>query len=108
MNTDTGRIYEMGPDFDPVAFYPVIGPGADAAFEGAQSDTQEQLIAARIADLDRQLSADEVAAMRDMARGERVVRVSDAVAQTMLLGAREQKRRKRRRVAEKEARKRNR
>lgn len=87
MNTDTGRLYEIGEDI--LGKSPVL--------------TSDMFMS-----VDRPLSQDEMAAALDVAKGQTVVEVSSEVAQRVKLGERELERRRRRNKAAKQARKRNR
>jgi hypothetical protein len=90
VNTETGRVYELGGDL-------VQKLSPRFGFNGSELET-----------LDRPLTNDELAAATDAARGETIVPISDNVAQRLRLGERELERRKKRRNAAKDSRRRNR
>lgn len=81
-----------------------------AATEGDSARARKRAAMARheVERFGRVLTDDERAAVLAMRKGEAVVPVSPKVAHTMTLGQREAERRKRRRRAQKDARKRNR
>lgn len=111
MNTDTGRLYQLGADLQDARRRGDLD-GALAhlrdleAHHPDEGDTRTNLAAA--AALGRALTADEQAAIYEEAKGATIVAVSDQVAQKVRLGERELERRKRRRDAAKQARARNR
>jgi hypothetical protein len=83
VNADTGIAYELGED---LIGEKEIGDKLEAAFWTS-----------RIEDLKRPLSADEMAAAVDAAKGDAIVRVDPAAAQRARLGDRELRRRRQRR-----------
>lgn len=120
MNTNNGRIYELGEDFDLEHIKRLeAGPGRQVATEqaaasGITADVED--FAAKFDDhaakasevLGRDLRRDEMDALRDALKGDTIVPVTGRVAQTMNLGERERARRKQRRKASKRARRGNR
>jgi hypothetical protein len=96
VNTETGRVYELGEDL-----VQKLSPRF--------AEPHKQLVTAMSSvALDRPLTNDEFAAATDAARGERIVPISGDVAQRLRLGERELERRKKRRNAAKDSRRRNR
>jgi hypothetical protein len=83
MNAETGQVYDLGTD--------VFGEhDVGQMFDKAELD-------AAMAKADRALTADEMAAAVDIARGDPVVRVGEEAAQRARLGDRELRRRRQRR-----------
>lgn len=101
MNTDTGRLYELGADF-----LKAETPEIRSVAEGAEFFTSSR--EDRLAKLERALTDDEQAYLDDKRKGEHIVPVSPQVAQMVKLGQRELDRRAKRRKAAKQARKRGR
>jgi hypothetical protein len=112
VNTNTGRVYDLGDDVAEAVYRPHEFL-TKAAVEQLRSfdhpdggDERTNLLAGRA--LGRQLTHDEQAALADSVRGEPIVPVSGDVAQKVRLGARELERRRKRSKAARESRKRNR
>lgn len=83
MNAETGQVYELGTD--------VFGDReVGKMFDKAELD-------AAMAMIDRGLTAEEMAAAVDIAKGDPVVRVGQEAAQRARLGDRELRRRRQRR-----------
>lgn len=89
MNTDTGRIYELGSET--VAFFePPITAAEERGADELRAEMRDKLA---------DLSGDDHDAVRDALLGETIVPVSPVVAQKMKIGDREFRRRQRRRKA---------
>jgi hypothetical protein len=82
MNVNDGHVYDLGADLI----------GDRKAGEKLNDEFMERLAA-----LDREATADELAAARDMAEGGTIVAVDAAAAQRARLGDRELRRRRQRR-----------
>lgn len=83
MNADTGQVYDLGEDF--------------TGFMAIGDKLSKELFDEKLAEMERPLSSDEMAAAVDAARGDTIVRVSAEAAQRARLGDRELRRRKQRR-----------
>ncbi len=83
MNAETGQVYDLGTD--------VFGEGDIGEMFA------KDLLDAAMAKAERTLTADEVAAAVDIAKGDPLIRVGEEAAQRARLGDRELRRRRQRR-----------